>query len=375
MKTIAKTSAFPLSLLGSVCLSTVFATPSLAQLSNIGNYGGYAPVVVISRSVTAQSDIIRSWGDSYESFQQGNLNYARARKELADAVDKELDNYLKYARTYFDRRLENEQKKMELREVYENRKDEYAIQRENGRKRLLDTLLKDPELAGPAIDRGLALNKLLERFYNTPIAYGIHLGPSIEEALGDRMDLSPTIFNAIWVQSSGSGSKFRLTEPMSLDVTRWPDMLRAPQYDSYRMAVETQREKLLTFAKPGKTVPVSVLNDMEVAVGNLMQAFFRANPPGARRGMPTEFVRAYLQTEEFLAGLDRDLRSIQNSGIASSLGSAKPFDPEVDGRDLPALISWMIRSGLSFAPASRGDEPVYRGVFTRMRDLYTQVAE
>jgi hypothetical protein len=338
----------------------------------------YNPVIVISRSVTAQGDMIRAQGESYEAFQQGNLNYARARRELAEAVDKDLDNWLKYVRTYFDRRVERERRKMELFEITEERKDLYAVQRENGRRRLMQTMMNDPELTGASIEQGGAMNKMLAQFYNTPIAYGIELGPTLEHELGNRLDLTPEILSAIRIQTSNSGggvSQFKLNQSMSLDLSWWPDLLRSKEFDDYRTAVELQRERMQGFVGARVMVPVEIMDSMENAISELMRSFYKKNPPGSRKGMPPEFVRKYIRAEDFLTQLDRDMQRIRDTGQASAIGSAQPFDPVGNGKDLPSLLSWMIRSGLTFAPATPGDESIYRTVFTQMRELYIHVAE
>lgn len=68
------------------------------------------------------------------------------------------------------------------------------------------------------------------------------------------------------------------------------------------------------------------------------------------------------------------MQRIRDTGHASAVGTATVFDPVKNGKDLPSLVAWLIRSGLTFAPAPPGDESTYRTVFTQMRDLYTRVA-
>ncbi|WP_144059525.1 hypothetical protein, partial [Rhodopirellula sallentina] len=85
----------------------------------------------MSQSITAAGDWTRANADAYARYAQGNLYYAEARKKLAEAVDLELDNYLKYAETYYDRRIERERSKLEIAEIYEERKDKYVEYRRN----------------------------------------------------------------------------------------------------------------------------------------------------------------------------------------------------------------------------------------------------
>lgn len=109
---------------------------------------------MITRSITAQGDVIRANGEAYRNYQAGNVHYAIARKELANAVDKELDNWGKQVRVYWDRRLEREKGRMELLDAYEKRKDGYVKRREASRERLLRTILTDPERTRLAVESG-----------------------------------------------------------------------------------------------------------------------------------------------------------------------------------------------------------------------------
>ncbi len=360
-----------------LCLIIGCVFCSSQAFAQLGIGAGYGPILTINRSVSVQGDVIRAQGDSYEAYQRGNVNFALARQELAKAVDMEQENYLKKVRVYYDRKVEHEKGKMELFEVKEKEKDLYAVRRENAQRRVLDALLKDPEMSGASAERGVSMNKMLAEFYDTPIAYGVPLGPSLERALGDRMNLTPEMLSAIRIQTSNSGggvSVFRLNQSMSLDTSWWPDLLRTDQYAAQRQKLESQREKMLAYAGKKTTVPTEILDAVEGSLAELIKTFYKLNPEGGRKGMPVNIVRQYIRAEDFLRTLDRDMQRIRDTGHASAIGSATVFDPVKDGKDLPSLVTWLIRSGLTFAPASPGDESTYRTVFTQMRDLYSRVA-
>ena len=58
----------------------------------------YDPYDTITARIYAQSDLIRARGDAA-------VDFAHARKLHAEAVDQELDNWVKHVRAYWDRKL------------------------------------------------------------------------------------------------------------------------------------------------------------------------------------------------------------------------------------------------------------------------------
>jgi hypothetical protein len=85
--------------------------------------------------------------------------------------------------------------------------------------------------------------------------------------------------------------------------------------------------------------------------------------------------REYRTAESFLRSLDGQIGRLQTTGAADALVGRLGFSPEKDGRDLMALLTYMARNGVEFAPAVPGHEPSYHRIFAMMRDLYATVAD
>ncbi len=77
----------------------------------------YDPYYAVTSRVYAQAELIRAQGDAA-------VNFAYARGLNADAYSKELDNWMKELRVYWDRKTVAEQKKLELDHVRQIATDE-----------------------------------------------------------------------------------------------------------------------------------------------------------------------------------------------------------------------------------------------------------
>jgi len=330
----------------------------------------------ITRSITAQGDIIRANGEAYRNYQAGNLYYARARQELAVAVDKELDNWGKQVRVYWDRRLEREKRRMELLEAYETRKDGYGERREAARERLLKSILTDTERTRLAVESGTALNKLLDAFSNTSSRYGLELGPSLRQSLGD-INLTTETLYGLQVKSTGAGNKqtFRLTESTGMDLSWWPDLLRRPSYEVNRESIVIALDQVAKQSTNQRQVDVSLLDELDDQLGKLSKAFYGTYPQEVKRKMPTHEMRQYCRAEDFLMQVNQDLQRMRDTGNGLAMGNAKVFKPEVDGKDVPSLIYWMLQNGVTFAKSTAGNEAYYHQLFGKMSNLYAVVAE
>lgn len=80
------------------------------------------PFYAITSRVYAQAELIRAQGDAAVSF-------GHARGLNAEAYSKELDNWMKELRVYWDRKVVAEKKKLELDEVRKIKKLRYLNDR------------------------------------------------------------------------------------------------------------------------------------------------------------------------------------------------------------------------------------------------------
>ena len=76
------------------------------------------------------------------------------------------------------------------------------------------------------------------------------------------------------------------------------------------------------------------------------------------------------EAERFLQSLDLEIARLQRTGDAAAFDRSLRFDPSREGSHLPALVAWMARNGLEFAPPQPGEESAYFETFGLLRDFY-----
>ena len=124
----------------------------------------YDPYYAVTARVYAQAELIRSQGDAAVSF-------AHARNLHAEAYSKELDNWMKELRVYWDRKTVAEQKKLELDHVHQISKMRYLNDQKWQNSRFWDRLKNHPELSEVRIRNGDALNFMLARLAASSLPY------------------------------------------------------------------------------------------------------------------------------------------------------------------------------------------------------------
>ena len=334
------------------------------------------PDKVIVESITLAGDWTRARADAYRTYQEGNLIYAEARKSLAEAISMDLDNYIKYAETYYNRRIAAERKKMELLDVLEERRDKRIDYRKHARQRLLNVLLTDRERQRHAISSGTTLNKLLFALAETPVAYGVELGPSIGQQVDSRLSLSPTLFDHLQVVSPGSTRQtFRLTQQSGINLDWWPDHLRAQEFDLPRERLTKAIEKANDSVGQQAQVDRDSLSELREAHAFMSQRYYQAYPASRKKAMNTDELRQYIRTEDFLIRLNDDIQRIRDTGRMETMGHSRPFDINRDGINAQTLATWMLQNGVTFAKARPGDEGFYVQLFSKLADLYAMVGE
>ncbi len=138
------------------------ASPPVSEAQTIVVRRGYAwgyvsPYDAISSRVYAQAELIRAGGAA-------DVDYATARAIRAVAVRQEIANSVERVRAYWDRKAIGEAELM--KRAYHHL--------ESKRKRntqMWDRLKNHPDLNGPGIVNGTALNFLLHRLSGTVLAY------------------------------------------------------------------------------------------------------------------------------------------------------------------------------------------------------------
>lgn len=332
----------------------------------------YDPSYGIAARVHAQADLLRAQG-------QASVNFAAARRIHAEAVDKELDNWVKQVRAYWDRKIIREQKMLELDKYKQIRLDQKMDDPKYANRRLWDRLKNHPELSGNSVPDGTALNFLLARLSGSVLSYSLSESkkPDTDDVL-EPLALTMDDLHAIQLRQvgrDGTQMKFRADGNTELNLEWWPYVLRDSAYDAQRRAFETARDAVLAEAESGRQINVKSLQHLETCLMNFSRQFYQLNNPDDWVKLGPKRFSQYKAAELFLRSLDYEVMRIQNAGDIRVLRAARGYDPKRDGQHLVGLLTYMARSGVDFAPALPGDEPAYHKVFAMMRDLYVLVAD
>jgi hypothetical protein len=321
------------------------------------------PYDTITSRIYAQADLVRASGESA-------VYLAEARKLHAEAVDKEIDNWMKAVRAYWDIKITREEELVKLERQKQYRLDLRLDKQKITNSRTWDRLKNHPELTGSSIAEGAALNFLLARLSTST--------DSLEAAEGNDLKLTAEQLHAIQLRQPGRGGEqlqFRADSEGDLKLDWWPYLLRTTQYEALRRQFETDRDNVLAQAKAARTIPAESLENLQKSLMELTRQFYKQASPDQWAQQGYQKYAQYKAAEAFLRRLDREVLRLQNSGDASVLAAAQGYDPKRHGATLASLLVYMITSGLEFAPATPGDEPAYHTVFATMRDVYVAIAD
>jgi hypothetical protein len=323
-----------------------------------------AQVVTYPRSIVDSiANKIRADGEFIESLGRASVDFATARKIRAEAYEKELDNVLKYAQTYWARRDLYEAEKLER---YISPLERRRIRDSKTWKRLKD----HPDLNVAAIATGSALNFLLDRLAGSVLAY--YSLSELDSKLLEQLKLSDETLHRLRLEQqlpSGRRHVFRADEGVGLDVDWWPFALRDDELAPLREEFVEARDATVEEAKEGSPSEETLKRLMRAL--DELDAAFRTRYTRERRLVSLSAFDHYRTAERFLKSLAGEIHLVQAAGNASVFDGSLKFE----GDNLFDLLTHMSRHGLHFAPAQPGDESAYHEVFRMMRDLYVTVAD
>lgn len=325
-------------------------------------WGYYSPADAVASRIYAQAEFVRA-------HSQAAVNYQAAREIRAQAVRQEIDNWVDRLEAYYERKRIGEQ----WREEHRYR---HLQSQKKRNKRLWDRFKNHPELSGPAIANGRALNFLLHRLSGTVLTHSLSLGNTSHSTAG-RMLLPEHVVGKLNLRQQLPGGEqlvFRADEGAPLDVDWWPYALRGDEFTGLRDEFLEERKQVVREASGDGDISHDSLESLSEAFVNLSDRFHERFDRHRRFRNGTQSWYAYNRGDVFLRSLYREIRRLKSTGKIEILAGDRLFDPEQDTRDLVALLTAMSRHGLDFAPAKPGDEDAYHYVFRMMRDLYVNVA-
>jgi hypothetical protein len=324
------------------------------------NWAAYqSPATPISAEIHATADLVRAYGEA-------TVDDAAAREIRSRAVRQEIENSVEFVRAYWERRSINEAERLKR---YVSPLQRAKKQNSKTWERLRD----HPELNGPAIAEGAALNFLLNRLASSVLAYQLtSTSQSRDLKESDELRLNDEVLHRLRLKRDSTDGKaviFRADEGVTLAIDWWPYALRGEEFVSQRRDYEKARSAVVLAGRNGK--------DAHAEIGRLLKAYdqldaaFRKQNDRESRLKNQAAFRHYTTARQFLQGLAGEVLQFQVAGGARALED----DMRFHGDHLIALLTHMSRNGLEFAPALPGDEAAYRMLFHMMRDVYVAVAD
>lgn len=337
-----------------------------------GDWHWHNPRTALSSAIHSQADLMRAQG-------QRAVDFAAARVLVAEAVDKELDNWLKHLRTYWQRNIEYEQNRIKLNQVKQLAKDQRLNDRRWQKSRTWERIKNNSDLNKAAIENGNALNFLLDRLANTVGTYDIARLEGVEnpETFSD-LQLTDSQLHALRISQTGvRGGKvfFRADGSSDVNLEWWPYKLRGDEFKAEREAYTKTRRDVFQQVKEGGEIEVEQLERLKQAFGELSKAFYQHYVAREAAEAGWETFRQFYAARAFIQALDAEITRLESTGDARVLEVQKGFHPDEDGSDIMGLLAYMNRNGLQFAPAQPGDEPAYHSIFRMMRDIYVTVSD
>ena len=351
------------------CLSLMHAVSTQAQSlsyapSKTTVYAG--PVDALASRLFAQSDYLRASGDATVSYSVAREIRARAaRLEIVNAVDR--------VKAYWEIRSIAEAERM--KRAY-NHLDSKKLRNKN----TWDRLKNHPDINYLAIPTGKPLNFLLSRLSSSVLAYEFSKNSSRSDVeTVKQLQLPTEVLNHLSLRQRLTGGRqliFRPNEQKPLDVKWWPYALRSKEFDSYRNEFLRERTNIIEQAQTGdSTIDDESLKSLNQAFLNLSDEFRRKFTRRKRFANGMESWGQFQRANLFLKSLWGEIGLLKSSGNIGVLDAGLEFHPEENGSDIIALLTFMSRNGLDFAPAEPQDVASYHQVFAMMRDLYINIAE
>lgn len=329
-------------------------------------WSAYDPYYRITSRIYAQADLIRAQGNAA-------VDFAVARNLHAEAYSKELDNWKKELRVYWERKALAERKKLELDHVRQIAKMKYLNDRKWQNSRVWDRLKNHPELSETKIKNGSALNFMLARLAASSLPYRFDPKTSrySDQALSE-LSLEADLLRNVTLKQG----PFRFTASQKVDgtISLWPYILRWPDFKQSREAFESSRAAVVKESEDQGQASIETIQRLESALLKLTGEYHGSAKVKQWVKENNRYTHFYAG-DRFLQELDRELLQLEKSGDIRPFRGQSSYDPNLDGDHLVSLLCFMNRNGIEFDRAAPGSEFAYHNLFVLMRGLYLTVAD
>jgi hypothetical protein len=322
------------------------------------HHGWHSPGTALSARVHAQADLVRATGSAAVDFDV-------ARRIRADSIREELNNSVERVEAYWERKRINEEEKAKRRvdpETMRRRRNSKTWQR----------LRLHPDVSAGEIARGDALNFLMYRLSATALAWDPSEPPAeFDSAILVYFRLSTDLLHKVQLQQTTGSSRFvfRADEGVPLKLDWWPYLLRREEFNRFRENIAAKRQAVIDDAADGE-ISVAALEDLEMASMDLSTEYRKRFDRYRQLSGGTASYRESRDAQMFLRSMDLEIARLQRTGDASAFDQSLRFDVDSESQHLPALVAFMARNGLKFAPPQPGEESAYFTMFQLLRDFY-----
>jgi hypothetical protein len=303
--------------------------------------------------------------DERVSYAVACKTLAEARVINAKAYSMELDNWLKHAQIYWERRRLYE---AEYRRLHP---EEWKVEEE--RQKRMTQLVMDQYQRVLRGDTTRASNWVLREMANSLGSFQSVSGKSTIQSDFDSKLTKEDLKN-IRLTDRGRNGKPLFFAPSADNVLLppWPVLLLAPEFDKARENYERTQKAVADDVKATGKFSHKNHTDLIDAVERLYTALNSVYPEEKRKDTKvyeTEY-RPAKQAIDVLSG---------NVTRAVIINDASVLDGQLQfkGDSLFALVQHMYEHGLEFAPPQRGTaaEATYMKVFTGLRQIYARIAK
>lgn len=323
-----------------------------------GYHGWHSPGTALSANVHAQADLVRATGEA-------TVDFAAARRIRADSIRAELDNSVERVKAYWERRriMEEEQAKRKI--------DRDTRQRRLNSRTWVQLRLH-PDISSTKIANGSALNFLMYRLSATALAWDPSDPPAeFDSAVLEYFHLDSDVLHGLQLQQTTGSSRFvfRADEGVPLKMDWWPYLLRREEFQPLRDNFVAKRFAVIEDAADGD-ITVNSLEALELASVDLSTEFRKRYDRNRQLAGGVKTCHECRDVLIFLRSMDLEIARLQKTGDATAFDQSLRFNPSSSEQHLPALVGFMARNGLKFAPPQPGDEATYFTVFQLLRDFY-----
>jgi hypothetical protein len=310
----------------------------------------------LSTIINAQAAYIAASGDFLESA-------ANARLTNSLAANQEMENSVKWVHTYFERKSINR----------EATKTPNYIERQETINQLTKSFVDsnyEVELKGDVSDK---LNWMLRELNAiAPVQYFTIGGQSSLVDGPTDVKLSSADIHLIQFTDGGQANAQKLifrADSMEALTTRWPRILRAPEFDQARTRFEWTRNEAVAELKASDEISHKTGQKLMDDLDALSHAFNSAYPR-ERRSESLETHNAYTAGKKYLQSLALGVFRLVETEDQRAFDGSFQFQ----GDSVADLVGHMHRNGLEFAPTGPGSEGVYHKLFFAMREFYRRLS-